>query len=83
MPTVAIVDGVQIRFYPREHPPPHFHAILAEYRARIEIQPLRVLNSNFPPAKLAAVLSWAQPRTRALLDTWYVVASKKKPEKIR
>jgi len=29
MPVVALVDGVKIAFYANEHPPPHFHAMIA------------------------------------------------------
>jgi len=83
MPLVAIVEGVRIRFYPDEHPPPHFHAIFAEYKALIGIQPPRLLKGSLPPAKLALVLSWTEMRTEVLLDTWYTVLAKKKPEKIR
>jgi hypothetical protein len=82
MPTVAIVDGVRIRFYADEHPPPHFHAVFAEYQAQVGIDPLRVLKGNLPPAKLSAVLSWAEIRTEVLMDTWYMVIAKRKPEKI-
>jgi hypothetical protein len=46
MPTVAIVDGVRIQFYPRDHPPPHFHAEFAEYRATIDIRSLRVVRGS-------------------------------------
>jgi hypothetical protein len=82
MPTVAIVDGVWIRFYADEHPPPHFHAVIAEYQAQIGIEPLQVLKGNLPPAKLSVVLSWAETRTAVPMDTWYIVMAKKKPEKI-
>ena len=34
MPTVAIIAGVKIQFYPDEHPPPHFHARIAEFVAQ-------------------------------------------------
>ncbi|ODN70520.1 DUF4160 domain-containing protein [Methylobrevis pamukkalensis] len=37
MPTVAMVDGVKIMFYADDHPPPHFHALLAEHAAVIDI----------------------------------------------
>jgi Domain of unknown function (DUF4160) len=53
MPTVAMVDGVAIRFYPDEHPPPHFHAVFAEFVAQIRITPPEVLRGSLPPAKLA------------------------------
>jgi hypothetical protein len=40
MPTVAVVGGVKIQFFAQEHPPPHFHAVFAEYRAQIDIRSL-------------------------------------------
>jgi uncharacterized protein DUF4160 len=83
MPTVAIVEGIRIRFYPDEHPPPHFHAVFAEFKAQIGIQPARVLKGTLPPAKLGVVLSWTEQRTEVLLNTWYTVLAKRKPEKIR
>jgi Domain of unknown function (DUF4160) len=42
MPTVATIDGVKIQFYPNEHPPPHFHAVYAEYRALIRIDTMEL-----------------------------------------
>ena len=82
MPTVAIVDGVKIQFYPNEHPPPHFHAVLAEHIALIDIRTLRVIGGYLPPAKLRAVLEWANPCKTALKDGWAAVETKRKPDKI-
>jgi hypothetical protein len=82
MPTVAIVEGVKIQFYLREHPPPHFHAVFAEHRAQIEIASLTVLNGDLPPAKLRTVISWAETRRDALKGAWDAVMAKRKPEKI-
>lgn len=79
MPTVAIVDGVKIQFYAREHP----HAIFAEHRAQIDLATLRVLNGSLPPAKLAVVLAWAMPRREALQSAWNTVQGQQRPEKIR
>jgi hypothetical protein len=42
MPTVAIVEGVKIQLFAQEHPPPHFHAVFAEYRAQIDIASLEI-----------------------------------------
>jgi hypothetical protein len=83
MPEVARIDGVKIRLFAREHPPPHFHAVSAEHRAQIEIQSLRVIKGSLPPAKLAIVQSWAETRREALMQAWYTVLAKRKPEKIR
>jgi hypothetical protein len=82
MPTVAIIDGVKIQFFAQEHPPPHFHAVFAEYRAQIEISSLRVLKGNLPRAKLSMVVSWARPRGQALQEAWDTTLAKRKPEKI-
>jgi hypothetical protein len=82
MPTVAIVDGVKIQFFAREHPPAHFHAVFAEYRAQIDIATLSVLNGRLPPAKLRVVLSWAETRRGALEQAWDAMLAKRRPEKI-
>ena len=83
MPTVAVVDGAKIQFFAQEHPPPHFHVVFAEHRAQIEIRTLRVLRGGLPPAKLAAVITWAEPRQEVLMRAWQTVLEKRKPEKIR
>jgi hypothetical protein len=83
MPTVAVVEGVKIQLFAQEHPPPHFHAEFAEYRAQIDIVTLDVLRGHLPPAKLAVVVSWAKSRREALMRAWELVLAKRKPEKIR
>jgi Domain of unknown function (DUF4160) len=83
MPTVAIIEGVKIQFFAREHPPAHFHAVFAEHRAQIDIASLRVLKGSLPHAKLPTVISWAEPRRELLMHAWRVVLAKQKPEKIK
>ena len=82
MPTVARFEGVKIQVFAQEHPPPHFHAVFAEHRAQIDIDSLRILKGRMPPAKLSAVISWAEPRRGALRRAWNLVLAKQKPEKI-
>jgi hypothetical protein len=82
VPTVAIVEAVKIQFFAREHPPMHFHAVFAEHRAQIDIASLRVLRGSLPHAKLAIVISSAEPRRERLRRTWDAVLAKEKPEKI-
>jgi len=82
MPTVANVEGVKIQFFAREHPPPHFHAVIAEYRAQIDIASLAVIRGQLPPAKLRTVVSWATARQVALMNTWNAVQAKQPPERI-
>jgi hypothetical protein len=74
---------VQIVFYANEHPPPHFHARIAEHRARIDIGSLNVIDGRLPKAKLRAVISWASTRQEALMKAWEAVVAKRRPEKIQ
>jgi len=82
MPTVAIVDGVAIRFYPDEHPPPHFHAVFAEFAAQIRIAPPKVLHGSLLPSKMKAVLSWANENREGLMDAWMALEAGHKPRKL-
>jgi hypothetical protein len=82
MPTVAMVDGVAIRFYPDEHPPPHFHAVFAEFVAQIQIAPPKVLRGSLPAPKLKAVLSWAEENRQGLMDAWVALQAGRKPRRL-
>jgi hypothetical protein len=70
MPTIAIVDGVRIVMYWNDHAPPHFHALLAEHRAVVEIDGLSVVGGCLPKPKLRSVLKWAASRQNALHVAW-------------
>jgi hypothetical protein len=83
MPTVAIVDGVKIQFYPDEHAPPHFHAVIAERVAQIRIDPPSILRGSLPHAKVRSTLRWAAEHREALSRAWLAVEEGRKPEKIR
>lgn len=82
MPTVAIIEGVKIQFYPDEHPPPHFHARIAEFVAQVRIEPVEVLQGSLPPNKVHDVLDWAERHRDELLRAWNEMAAGRKPEKI-
>ncbi len=48
MPTLKIIDGTKIDVYSREHLPPHFHALHAEYEELIEIDTLKTYSGKIP-----------------------------------
>lgn len=82
MPTVAIVDGVKIQFYFDEHPPPHFHAVFAEFVAQIQIDPPQSLRGSLPPSKLEAVTAFASAHREGLMRAWAAAPEGRKPEKV-
>ena len=79
MPLVATVDGIKVRFYSDEHPPPHLHALYAEYVAQIRIDPPSKLKGSLPPAKLPVILAWAAEHQEFLMGVWNAFESRRKP----
>jgi len=70
MPTFYIIEGVKIVLYFGDHNPPHFHAIIAEYDALIEIKTLEVLEGDLPKNKQKKVLEWAKKYKAELQQIW-------------
>jgi hypothetical protein len=54
MPTISRFYGILIQMYFADHPPPHFHALYAEFEALIAIQTFEVLRGDLPPARNGA-----------------------------
>ena len=70
MPTIAIVLGVRIIIYPKDHLPPHLHAKFAEYEAMISILTGDVLEGSLPRAKLRAVQEWLSRHREQVAYIW-------------
>lgn len=82
MPVVAKVEGVKIIFYTNEHPPPHFHARIAEHHAVIDIESLQVIQGHLPYAKRRKVIAWATARKAVLTETFNKAIAKEYVEPI-
>ncbi len=52
----------------REHPPPHFHAIYAEYEELIEIDTLSTYVGKLPKQQRKKVTVWAADNKEYLLE---------------
>jgi hypothetical protein len=48
MPEVSRFYGIIVRFYYRDHPPHHFHAIYGEHEALIEIESAPFTSARYP-----------------------------------
>jgi hypothetical protein len=70
MPTIAIVAGVRIIIYPKDHLPPHLHAKFAEYEALISIVTGDVLEGSLPRAKQRAVQGWLAANREQVAYVW-------------
>ena len=56
--------GIVIRIFAPDHPPPHFHAIYAEYEAQIDIRSLEIVEGYLPSRSRRLVLEWASMQQR-------------------
>ena len=72
MPTVHIIDSIKIEVYSREHLPPHFHALYAEYEILIAIKTLETYAGEMPGKQYKATIEWAklQKSQNFLLQTF-------------
>jgi hypothetical protein len=70
MPTIAIVLGVRIIIYPKDHLPPHLHAKFAEHEAMISIVTGHVLEGSLPRAKVRGVQEWLAKHREQVAYVW-------------
>ena len=82
MPKVCRWRGIAIEMYQPDHVPPHFHALYAEYEARIAIDTLNVLAGDLSRPVLREVLAWAASRRVELLENWDLCRRNQQPKKI-
>lgn len=56
--------------YSREHPPPHFHILFAEYEELIEIESLKTYIGYVPKKQRRKVTDWAMNNKNYLLEVF-------------
>ena len=66
MPTIKLIDSIKIDVYSREHPPPHFHAIYAEFEELIVIETLETYVGSLPKVQRKKVIKWAEEKKEFL-----------------
>ena len=81
MPEICRFLGIVVGIFPREHPPPHFHAVYGEYQITVEMES-GVVHGVFPKRALRLVLEWLDLHKDELLDDWELVQSGRPVHKI-
>jgi hypothetical protein len=66
-----------------DHPPPHFHALYAEFEAVIDIRTFEIIRGELPLRAMALVLEWAQQHRDELTRDWELCVQNQMPERIR
>jgi hypothetical protein len=70
MPTIKIIDSIKLDIYSREHLPPHFHALYAEFEELIEIESLDTYAGKLPTTQRKKVVGWAKNHKDYLLSVF-------------
>ena len=83
MPTISRFYGILIQMYFGDHPPPHFHALYAEFEAVIDIRTFEIIRGELPLRAIALVLEWAQQHRDELTRDWELCVQNQMPERIR
>lgn len=60
MGTIHVIKNVKIVLHSRDHNPPHFHAIYAEYEALVAIKDGEVIEGFLPKSQLKEVREWLE-----------------------
>jgi hypothetical protein len=70
VPAISSFYGIVIRMFVKDHPPPHFHALYGEHRARVAIETGELLDGDLPPRAARLVREWARLHRRELEADW-------------
>ena len=70
MPTIKIIDSIKVDIYSREHPPPHFHVLFAEFEELIMIETLETYIGYIPAPQRKKVIKWAESQKDLLLNNF-------------
>lgn len=82
MPELSRFLGIVIGMFPREHEPPHFHAIYGEYQITVDIRN-GIVNGSFPKRALRHVLEWLDLHKEELIEDWELIQEGKPVKKIQ
>lgn len=70
MPQISYFLGVIIRMFYRDHNPPHFHAVYADFEDIIDIEKNEIIDGYLPPRVLGLVTEWTALHQIELMDNW-------------
>lgn len=82
VPRISEFRGIVITMYPREHPPPHFHARHGDDKAVIAIAAGELIAGKLPKSQLRLVRQWLSEHRHELYVNWDLVNNKEQPKPI-
>ncbi|MGE5307197.1 MAG: DUF4160 domain-containing protein [Alphaproteobacteria bacterium] len=74
--------GIVIQMFWRDHGPPQFHALYAEYEPLIDLRDFSVIRGSLPRRAMALVLEWAADHRDGLMEEWNLCSRMQTPKPI-
>ena len=84
MPTLSMFFGIIIRMYyaPKEHGPPHIHAIYNEWEAVFMISGGDITEGELPSKQARLVKAWIEIHREELVANWELCQNGEPPFKV-
>lgn len=81
MPTLSMFFGIVIRMYyaPKEHNPPHIHAIYQNDEAVLRISDGEITAGKIPGKQVKLVQAWIEIHREELMANWDLCQNGEKP----
>ncbi len=70
MPEIVRFYGIIIKMFFSDHPPPHIHAVYAEYNATFDIKKCTMIEGDFPKRAQNLVIEWMTVYQQDLTIMW-------------
>ena len=70
MPELSRFYGIRISLHIPDHPPPHIHAVYAEFEATFDIDTLEISNGDLPSRARGLVTEWMTIHQAELMVAW-------------
>jgi hypothetical protein len=79
MGTIAIYRNVRIMIFPRDHGPPHIHAVAPDAEAVFILKDLELVRSRgFDSGAVTKIRQFLEERKDELLEAWYEIHGEEK-----
>ena len=82
MPNIGSFNGIRIRMFFNDHPPPHFHARYGGFKATVDIGTRAIINGQLPAPILNRVRKWAKINQAEPMQNWQRCQGKIQPTTI-
>lgn len=77
MPTISFFYGIRIFIPPKDHNPPHFHAVYNEFSAQIEIGSGKIMAGSLPLKARVLTEEWRIIHLDELTQNWELMVRSK------